>query len=85
MLVLRDIFLEIIKDLELFVEGYQSVQLVLKLDFSLLKSELELVLLALIEHSLCETLGCHGAGDLGGGGCHAIGSGGAALLAHFYC
>ena len=70
--------------MELFVEGYQSVELVLKLDFSLLKSELELVLLALIEHSLCETLGCHGAGDLGGG-CHAIGSSGAALLAHFNC
>ena len=62
-LVLSDILLQVIENLEFLVEGNQSVQLVLKLDLFLLKSQLELIMGTLIEHCLSESLSCHGGGD----------------------
>ena len=58
LLVLSNVFLEVVKDLKLFVESNQSVQLVLKLHLFLFQGKLELVFLALIKHGLSETLGC---------------------------
>ncbi len=62
-LILSDILLQVIENLEFLVKGDQSVQFVLKLDFFFLKSQLELVMGTLIEHCLCESLGCHSGGD----------------------
>ena len=58
LLILGNVFLEVVKDLELFVESNQSVQLMLEFHLFLFQSKLELVFLALIEHGFSETLGC---------------------------
>ena len=50
-LVLSHVLLEVIEHLQFFVQRNQSVELVLELDFLLLKAELQDVLLSLVQHS----------------------------------
>ena len=68
LLVLGNVFLQVVEDLELFVEGDQRVQLVLKLNLFLFQGELDLVMSTLVEHGLGESLG----GDCGS---HRLGDG----------
>jgi len=56
LLVFGDVLLEVVEHLKFLVESDQRVKLVLQLNFLLLKRELELVLLSLVEHSLREAL-----------------------------
>ena len=50
LLALGHLPLQVVEDLELFVQGYQGVKLMLKLNVLLLQRQLELVFLALVEH-----------------------------------
>ena len=67
LLALGHLPLQVVEDLELFVQGYQGVKLMLKLNVLLLQRQLELVFLALVEHGRgefardCRLGGCHSA------------------------
>ena len=66
LLVLSNVFLQVIENLEFFVEGDQRVEFVLKLNLFLLQGQLDLVMITLVEHGLGESLG-------GGCGSHRLG------------
>ena len=66
-LVLGHILLEVIKDLQLLIQSNQCVKFVLELNFFFFEEELQLGVLALLEHRYCEAL-ISGRGRRAGGG-----------------
>ena len=66
-LVLGHILLEVIKDLQLLIQSNQCVKFVLEFNFFFFEEELQLGVLALLEHRYCEAL-ISGRGRRAGGG-----------------
>ena len=73
-LIFCDVLLQIVEDLQLVIQGDESIQFVFKLNLLLLESQLERVFIPLVEHRCCICPShsfCRGSG--GGGLCGTTG------------